>query len=549
MSELILKKCGGIPLAINTVASLLANKPRNINQWYNVHNSIGTGLDKSPSVENMRKVLSISYYGSPVHLKPCLLCLSVFPEDYNIPRDQLIHRWIYFNELGGTYFNELIYRSLIQPEYIDTRGSILTCRVHDMVLDLIASLSYEENFSTTMPSKLSAYIHKKMHRLSFQSNAEGLNIPKAIKLSHLRSLIVFTGSANLLPPLSIFHLLSVLDFEGCHDLESYQIDGLGNLFHLRSLVLKDTNIVKLPKEIGKLRCLQTLDLRETRISKLPSTIVQLRQLVQLHIDKSVMLPSGFGSMKSLQVLSYIGVCKSPYLLIELGNLNELRILHISLSGTRYMNCEKYLTASLSNLEKLHELCILGGFLSRLPMSMNSSLLCLNTLDMKLTILTREDFQYLGSLWCLLDLRLMVLKIEPEKLVIGIDHAEFQSVVKFSFVSSAMRPMFARKAMPRLENLELGFRVQQTKDFDLGLENLSSLRHAMIGIDCGTSNACEVERADATIREVAFVNPSHPRLDIFRHFEAVMIRDDKKLQVSDETGETEEEVTFFLFTQK
>jgi disease resistance protein RPM1 len=94
MSEKILKKCGGVPLAINTVASLLASKPRNINQWYNVHNSIGTGLDKSPSVENMRKVLSISYYGLPVHLKPCLLYLSIFPEDYNISRDQLIRRWI-----------------------------------------------------------------------------------------------------------------------------------------------------------------------------------------------------------------------------------------------------------------------------------------------------------------------------------------------------------------------------------------------------------------------------------------------------------------------
>jgi hypothetical protein len=67
---------------------------------------------------------------------------------------------------------------------------------------------------------------------------------------------------------------------------------------------------------------------------------------------------------------------------------------------------------------------------------------------------------------------------------------------------------------------------------------------MVRIDCGTSNACEVERAEATIREAAFVNPNHPRLDIFRHFEAVMIRDDKMPQIPDETRETEEEVTFF-----
>lgn len=41
-----------------------------------------------------------------------------------------------------------------------------------------------------------------------------------------------------------------------------------------------------------------------------------------------------------------------------------------------------------------------------------------------------------------------------------------------------------------------------------------------------------------------MNPNRPNLDIFRHFEAIMIRDDKKPQVLDKTWETEEEVTFF-----
>jgi disease resistance protein RPM1 len=164
VSEEILKKCGGIPLAIVTTSSLLANKSRNINEWHDVCDSIGSGLGNNPGMDNMRKILLLSYYDLTPQLKTCLLYLRTFPEDYKIERYRLIWRWVAEGfvqheewrqslfETGQSYFNELLNRSLIQPADMDEDDMFpFHCRVHDMVLDIICSLSKEEeSFTTTI---------------------------------------------------------------------------------------------------------------------------------------------------------------------------------------------------------------------------------------------------------------------------------------------------------------------------------------------------------------------------------------------------------------
>src|SRR5688572_30404848 len=47
VSDRILKKCAGVPLAIITMASLLACKARDKMEWYEVCNSVGTGLENN----------------------------------------------------------------------------------------------------------------------------------------------------------------------------------------------------------------------------------------------------------------------------------------------------------------------------------------------------------------------------------------------------------------------------------------------------------------------------------------------------------------------
>lgn len=72
----ILKKCGGLPLAIITISGLLANKAQTVDQWAQVQSSIGYALQRYPSVERMIKILSLSYFDLHHDLKTCLLYLS-----------------------------------------------------------------------------------------------------------------------------------------------------------------------------------------------------------------------------------------------------------------------------------------------------------------------------------------------------------------------------------------------------------------------------------------------------------------------------------------
>ena len=159
--DTIIRKCGGIPLAIITMASLLVGKPRE--EWLEVHHSIGYSSKGNRQVENTMKILSFSYYDLPPHLRTCLLHLSVFPEDYFIEKGPLIWIWIAEGfvrekqeissfEIGEGYFNELVNRIMIQlvEEWNLHDMMFCGCRVHDMVLDIIRSILSEENFVTIL---------------------------------------------------------------------------------------------------------------------------------------------------------------------------------------------------------------------------------------------------------------------------------------------------------------------------------------------------------------------------------------------------------------
>ncbi|WVZ92629.1 hypothetical protein U9M48_038678 [Paspalum notatum var. saurae] len=114
VSNKILKKCGGLPLAIISMSNLLANRPGTKEEWEKVSRSIGSALDKNRSLEGMNNILSLRYNDLPPNLK-------TYRE-----RESLVRRWIAEGfvceerglskqEVAENYFYELINKSMVQP--------------------------------------------------------------------------------------------------------------------------------------------------------------------------------------------------------------------------------------------------------------------------------------------------------------------------------------------------------------------------------------------------------------------------------------------------
>ncbi|KAJ1276298.1 hypothetical protein BS78_05G204300 [Paspalum vaginatum] len=515
ISTKILKKCGGLPLAIITIASRLAGLPNKTKyEWHRVCTSMGSGLEKDKSLENMQEILSLSYGDLPSYLKPCLLYLSMFPEDWEVREDTLVQMWVAeglvdeekgenLYELGRRYFNELVNRSMIQPANVDELGSVRACRVHDMILDLLISLSAQENFVTMSQGPQLTPQACKIRRLSLQCDDEQRKIQE-------------------------------------HEDDRQAMLALGGQLETELL-----------GEIGKLQLLRTLDLREAYIHEVPASIVQLTKLEHLYVPMGVKLPDGIGNLRSLRELSRLNAVHSPKTLDEIGNLTELRVLSVynlddsglktfvqrmpNLGNLRSLTIEFNINDEMSFLECMSNrwkgpACLQRfeshfTFIPQLPRWF-CSLSELSYLTIAVERLRQDDLQLLGALPMLHFLCLRAGcagDTNERRFLIGAYQQHFHSLAKFVFWQDEIFTMFAQGAMPKLQSLELYFKL---RDFeaqetavsrDIGLENLTSLKHAIIKLDCyDARNIREVlEDVEAMIRDAISMHPCHPTLELLR----------------------------------
>ncbi|XP_050246316.1 disease resistance protein RPM1-like isoform X9 [Quercus robur] len=515
-SNSIIKRCGGLPLAIVTIGGLLSTKQKVESEWIKFLDSLTSELESNPQLQDITKILSLSYIDLPYNLKACFLYFGMFPEDYFINSAKLIRLWIaegFVKEMSGKtlediaqdYLNQLIHRCLVQVARIDFNGRTRSCRVHDMLHGFILTKSKELSFHWVSIQNC-LRVERIARRLSIQTN---VNTPlQSITSSQTRSILILgldeVPNSFLMTCFSNFKLMKVMDFEGA------PIDCIpkevGSLFHLRYLSLRDTEVQMLPKSIGKLLNLETLDLKRSLVSELPAEIsglLKLRYLVaynyngdtKYNIDSrcGIKIPNGIRHLESLQKLYEIEAT-SATLITELGSLAQLRKLSISklkkengmdlctaiqkMGHLRSLEISATSEEEVLNLQSLpspplllQTLC-LHGRLEKLP-EWIPKLKSILRIDLCWSRLMEDPLKFLQSLPNLMTLSLCD-GYRGEQL--HIEGRSFQKLKELRFLNfgGLNRLIIDEGALPLLERLQIG-ECPQLKEVPSGIHHLKSLK--------------------------------------------------------------------------
>ncbi|XP_066339678.1 disease resistance protein RGA5-like isoform X1 [Miscanthus floridulus] len=522
-SEEILRTCGGLPFATISLASILASQPYNLELWQHVKEALFCRLryNNLTSEVMLREIVGLSFNRLPHHLKTCLLYLSMYPEGYTFLKADMVKQWSAegfiiaveeknCDEVAECYFDELIYRGLIQPNHTNISGEVILYTLHSTVFEVIRTMSNEENFSTMIDySNTISELSVKVRRLSLRfSSAKYATKPESITLSPVRSL-VFYGLVECLPSIREFQVLRVLILEVWGDQEELDLSGIDRLFQLRYMRITSNITVKLPARMIGLPYLQTLEIY-ARITSVPSDIVSLPRLLHLSVHGEINLSSGIGHRRSLRTLESFDLSSnsedniwklgkmtdlcdlhatSPTemsdplkrkliafvsSLEKLGNLKSIILAPVPSCTSIYLDCS-WSTSSLSvflqRLELLPPFCIF----SRLPVWIGQ-LRKLSILKIVLREFTTGDVDSIAKLQELTILSLYVRQPTAEQIVFH--RAAFPVLKFFKFRCGIMRIAFQPEAMPRLRSLNLEFNAhsgEQNGNMLAGIEHLLNLQ--------------------------------------------------------------------------
>ncbi|XP_030950179.1 putative disease resistance protein RGA3 [Quercus lobata] len=366
----IVKKCGGVPLAIKTLGSLMSLKSTE-SEWLSVKES---QIWELPEDENsILPALRLSYHHLPPHLRQCFAFCCIFPKDHELKRDKLIQLWmangfIPFKEplephdVGIIIFNELVRRSFFQDVVEDSPINI-TCKMHDLMHDLAQSIMELE--CVVVESGKGVKVPKMIRHLSY-TRGTSWDV-EVCKVRSLRSCIALPNYyGEYKSPQSIFlkqKYLRVCDLKNAPR-------SITSLKHLRYLDMSCSNFKVLPESITCLLNLQTLKLDYcSSLHKLPNGMRHMKNLIYLglrYCDSLTCMPEGMGQLTCLQSLSIFIVGK------ENGyQISELKGLHLrnELSIKELDNVRNFAEAKNANLivkQNLHSLSLVWQNKSQCP---------------------------------------------------------------------------------------------------------------------------------------------------------------------------------------
>ncbi|XP_038688585.1 putative disease resistance protein RGA1 [Tripterygium wilfordii] len=343
IGEDIVKKCGGLPLAVRTLGTLLYSRNEE-RYWKSIRNDEIWKLKQDEG--DILPALRLTYDQMPSQLKQCFAVCSVFPKDYVFSSLMLVQFWMAHGllqspdgnhepeYLGLQYVKELYSRSFFQD--FEDYGYYYVFTMHDLVHDLALLVAQNECSTVNFQTKS---IPEGVRHLSF-SDAEALFgegvpcLPQNPR--NVRSILFPFGEPTVTSESSIDACISKFRFLRSLDLRysSFELlpSSIGDLKHLRSLLLCfNRRLKKMSNSICKLHNLQTLLLHGcVELEDLPRDIrnmINLRNLSITTKQKSLTV-NGIGCLKSLKNLFLFRCTNLESLFEPTVHLPALRVLRI-----------------------------------------------------------------------------------------------------------------------------------------------------------------------------------------------------------------------------
>ncbi|XP_052297571.1 disease resistance protein At4g27190-like [Citrus sinensis] len=351
LADEIVEKCGGLPVALITLAKALKNE--RLDTWKDVQRQLRSSNAKE--IDGMERnvyisiKLSYDLLGSKEAKSLFLLC-GLYNEGRAIPVPYLLRYG-----MGMGYFKNVCTleeaRSRVHTLIGKLKSSCLLLdgdaedevKMHDIIHAVAVSIA-EEELMFNIPNV--AYVEKKMEEtiregpiaisLPYRDIQE---LPERLECPRLELLLLFSKRDSSLQISDLFfegtEELKVLDFTGIFF--SSLPSSLGRLINLQTLCLDGCRLNEITI-IGQLRKLEILSFRDSDVKELPLVIGQLTRLQLLDLT----------NCWSLVVIA-------PNVISKLSRLEELYICN---SFSQWEKVEGGSNASLAELNGLSKLTTL-----------------------------------------------------------------------------------------------------------------------------------------------------------------------------------------------
>jgi adenylate kinase family enzyme/FtsZ-binding cell division protein ZapB len=529
LKEKIINRCKGLPLAIVVLGGSLSTKSASYQDWSKVLDHPSWQLEGNESNDvQFSKILALSYYDLPFHLRPCLLYFGLFPKEKKIPVRRLLRLWLAEGfvkqspamtpeDMVESYLEELVNRNMIQIKTRRKDGSPKTClmpgALHDIFLSKAEAIGLLHTHRTILDNETAASPKLGFRRVAEHGDIKGFQRKKLSYGKHLRSYLSFNIQTKDMPAKEIgsflnqvidrrgFGLLRVLDLEGVY--KPKLPENLGKLYHLRYLGLRWTFLDTLPRSVGKLPYLETLDVKHTYMSSLPKSIwkmkhlrhlclneirldmfvqkhhrslTQLQTLWGLFVDKRSPVKNGLNGIINLRKLGLTYHLDSAQELNEwiarLASLQSLRLRSKDGSGRP----SKLELKPLSSLENLTNLYLLGN-LQKLPERYEFPPK-LTVLTLSISKLEKDPMPILAQLPSLSVLRLLANSYTGKEMECPSEGFTALRILKLWMLKELEKWTVEEGAMQNLRDLEIRS-CHELKELPNKLLNLSNIQEIIL----------------------------------------------------------------------